>query len=100
MKDRVDLDELLSRLKEVEELLECAGVEGHAKRTEKLLISIARNAPSVAAADAAMSALSLILEKAPRVSARTPENIDGLLSRIRLALGDPKQDAGNRSTRG
>ncbi len=96
----VDPGELLSRLKEVEELLESPGVEGHAQRTEKLLISIARNAPSVAAADAAMSVLSLITLEKTRASAATPENVDGLLSRIRLALGDPKQGAGKKSTTG
>jgi hypothetical protein len=44
--EKADVDDLLSRLKEIEELLRFPAVEGHVKRAETLALSIARRVKS------------------------------------------------------
>lgn len=44
--DKADFDDLLSRLKEIVELLEFPALSGHTDRAGRLALSIARSAPS------------------------------------------------------
>ncbi|MFN2646101.1 MAG: hypothetical protein ABR570_14020, partial [Burkholderiales bacterium] len=50
-----DIDELLSRLKEVEELMQFPTVASHVERAARLSVSIARNGPSPSVVEAAMN---------------------------------------------
>jgi hypothetical protein len=54
-----DVDDLLAKLKEAEELLQFPAVAGHVERASQLFLRIARCAPSAWARTAAMTAISL-----------------------------------------
>jgi hypothetical protein len=96
MAKAADLDDLLSRLKEMEELLRFASVAGHLARAEALAISIARNAPNGRTADLAMQALSEMNRLRRPGNAGLLQNqgaIDQVLQRVRLALQEARKDA-------
>jgi hypothetical protein len=44
--DKIDFDDLLSRVKEIEELLQFPSLSGHIERANALAVSVARRAPS------------------------------------------------------
>jgi hypothetical protein len=44
--DKTDFDDLLSRVKEIDELLQFPSLSGHIERANRLAVSIARSAPS------------------------------------------------------
>jgi len=85
--NHADVDDLLSRLKETQELLQFPGVDGHFERAERLLVSIARHAPSPAVAQAAMNAITLAsLRRDPVPVNADANNVDRVLSHLRAAL--------------
>jgi hypothetical protein len=43
--DKTDFDDLLSRVKEIDELLQFPSLSGHIERANRLAVSIARSAP-------------------------------------------------------
>ena len=90
------LDELLGRLKEMEELLQFPGVYGHVVRASQLALSIARDAPPGRVANLAMRVISeaqAMREAAlPLKADRTKLNT--ALWRLRLALQEVKSRAG------
>jgi hypothetical protein len=49
-----DVDDLLSRLKEVEELMQFPTVASHVERAARLSVSIARNGPTASVVEAGM----------------------------------------------
>ncbi len=80
-------DELLSRLKEAEELLRFPAVAGHVERASKLLLTIARQAPNAAARSAAMKAITLAnLARNASPLSDDSGNLDRLIQQLRQAL--------------
>jgi hypothetical protein len=93
--DSVDLDDLLSRLKEVEELLRFPGVSGHVERAGTLALSIARKAPNGATANLAMQVITEANALRRSALPVNPEgsSLNSLVSRLRLALQEAKGEA-------
>ena len=87
------MDDLLFRLKEIDELLE-TGVGGHFERVERLAVAIARSAPSGDIGDLAMQALSAAHERNRNGdSAMAASDLKRALSRLRAALEEAKKAA-------
>jgi hypothetical protein len=86
--EAADLDDLLSRLKEIEELLQFPAVEGHLKRAETLALSIARKAPSGAVSNLAMHVISEAHALRPdAMPIKAPDaRLHGVLRELRAAL--------------
>ena len=100
--DRVDVDDLLSRLREIEELLQFPGVAGHVERAEKLAISIARSARTGAIAQLAMQAVSEAHALKASVGAQDGDalplapsrrNLERVLGRLRESLEQARAGA-------
>ena len=90
-----DADELLARLKEAEQLLQCPSVEGHVNQAQALLLGIARKAPNGVIANASMNAITLAgLLRGPVPIDETKGNLNRLLWRIRLGLFEAKSSSG------
>jgi hypothetical protein len=87
-----DLDDLLSRVKEIEELLRFPSVEGHIGRATKLATSIARHAPRGPIAHIAMHVISEAnaLRRSPLPLAASSARLDDVLQRLRHALQDAR----------
>jgi hypothetical protein len=85
-------DDLLRRLKEMEELLQFPGVAGHVVRATKLAISIAREAPPGPVANLAMRVISEAeAMRAPKLPLRPDRTkLNGALWRLRLAVQELK----------
>jgi hypothetical protein len=78
---------LLAKLKEAAELLQFPAVKGHVERASRLLLAIAREAPSVAVREAAMKAISLAgVAKNDTPMSNDAANLSRLLSQIRRGL--------------
>jgi hypothetical protein len=92
--DRTDLDDLLSRVKEMEELLHFPTVQGHIERASTLAVSIARNAPTGGVANLAMQVMSAAIELRRQGGTAKPEDerMGRTLERLRSALQDAKKD--------
>jgi hypothetical protein len=91
--NRADLGDLLSRLTEVEELLRFPTVKGHVERACKLLVSIARNAPTRAIGDISMrltSDASALARSRPDASQQT---LDASIKQLRSALEEAERAA-------
>jgi hypothetical protein len=86
------LDELLARLKEMEELLQFPGVSGHVMRATKLALSIAREAPQGRVANLAMRVISEThAMRQPALPLRPDRTqLNTALWRLRLALQELK----------
>jgi hypothetical protein len=91
--DAADIDDLLSRLKEIEELLQFPAVEGHLKRTETLALSIARKAPTGAASNLAMRVVSEVSALRPGAMPvkSNDARLHGVLRELRIALEEAKR---------
>jgi hypothetical protein len=85
---RVDIEDLLSRLKEVEELLRFPRVKGHLDRACTLLVSIARSAPIPAIAD-----LSMRLTSVASAAGASHQEIESSLQQLRTALEEARHRA-------
>ena len=89
------MDELLSSLKEMEELLQFPGVPGHVEAASKLATAIARGTSDGRIANLAMKTVSEA--RALRASALPlkPDrsNLNATLWRLRLALHQAKREA-------
>ena len=86
------LDELLARLKEMEELLVFPGVAGHIMRATRLALSIARQAPNGRIANLAMRAISEAhaLREGPLPLKADRTQLNTVLWRLRLSLQEAK----------
>jgi hypothetical protein len=86
------LDDLLARLKEMEELLQFPGVAGHVMRATKLALSIAREAPHGRVANLAMRVISeaQALRQAALPLRPDRTHLNTALWRLRLALQELK----------
>jgi hypothetical protein len=85
-------DELLRRLKEMEELLQFPGVAGHVGRAAHLAMSIARDAPTGPAANLAMRVISEVHAMREAALPLRPDRtkLNTALWRLRLALQELK----------
>ena len=95
--DAADIDDLLSRLKEIEELVQFPGVEGHLKRTETLALSIARKAPGTAshlAMHVVSEAIALRPGALPIVA--SDAKLRTMLRDLRTALEDARRTSATR----
>jgi hypothetical protein len=96
--DDVNLEDLLSRLKEIEGLLQFPAVDGHVK-AQALALSIARKAPTGPISNLAMQVMSEA--SAPRPGAlpmrADADKLNALLGKLRLALQEVKPDPGDRT---
>jgi hypothetical protein len=92
--DKTDLDDLLSRVKEMEELLHFPKVKGHIERASTLAVSIARNAPTGGVANLAMQAMSAAIELRRQSAAQSPpdEGVARALERLRVALQEARKE--------
>ena len=83
-----DIDELLSRLKEVEELMQFPTVASHVERAARLSVSIARNARTASVIEAAMKLVRAVeLFRRERPPLHADERVLQLaLGRLRQAL--------------
>jgi hypothetical protein len=86
--DKADLDDLLSRLKEIEELLRFPAVEGHVHRAETLALSIARRVKSGPTSHLAMQVISEANALRPGALPIRPDDgkLQALIAKLRLAL--------------
>lgn len=86
--DKAHLDELLSRVKEIDELLRFPGVTGHIARANALALSIARDASSGAIVNLAMQVISEANSLPPPPLPLRPDDsrLRDLLRRLRAAL--------------
>jgi hypothetical protein len=86
--DKADLDDLLSRLKEIEELLRFPAVEGHVKRAETLALSIARRVKSGPISNLAMQLISEANSLRPGSLPIKPDDgkLQAVIAKLRLAL--------------
>ncbi len=83
------MDTLRAKLQEAEELLRFPTIAGHVEKASKLLIAIARNAPSTAVRNAAMNAVTLAGHLgAPPPVAADAANLERLLGEIRRGLDE------------
>jgi|SRR5688500_11106342 hypothetical protein len=91
------LDELLARLKEMEELLQFPSVSGHVVRASKLALSIARDAPPGRIANLAMRVISEAQAMRQGALPLKPDrtNLNTALWRLRLALQELKSGTGS-----
>lgn len=89
-----DIDDLLSRLTEIEELLRFPSVEGHTNRAQKLALFIARRAPSGTASNLAMQVMSETAALRRGALPLTPDatKVQTLLQKLRSALQDSKSE--------
>jgi hypothetical protein len=91
--NRADVGDLLSRLTEVEELLRFPTVKGHLERACKLLVSIARNAPTGPIGDLSMrltSDASALARSRPDASQQT---LEASIKQLRSALQEAERAA-------
>ena len=88
--NNVDRNDLLSRVKEIEELLHFPGVAGHADRAKALAISIARSGQVGGIADFAMQLVSAVDQFTH--NGGDDGEINESLRRLRLALQEAKTD--------
>jgi hypothetical protein len=86
--DKADLDDLLSRLKEIEELLRFPAVQGHVNRAETLALSIARRVKSGPTSHLAMQVISEANALRPGALPIKPDDgkRQALIAKLRLAL--------------
>jgi hypothetical protein len=86
--DRADVDDLLSRLKEIEELLRFPAVEGHVTRAEALALSIARRIKAGPISHLAMQVISEANALRPGALPIRPDDgkLQALISKLRAAL--------------
>ena len=91
------LDELLARLKEMEELLQFPGVAGHVVRATQLATSIAREAPHGRIANLAMRVISEAHALRDAALPLKPDRtgLNTVLWRLRLALQEARSGAAN-----
>ena len=86
-----DIDRLLSRLKELEELLTFPSVPGHMEKASELALSLARNAPNGNIANLAMKLLSEITIRRRGGGITTGEaDVGNLMTHLRTALLDAR----------
>ena len=85
-----DIESLLSRLTEIEELLRFPAVDGHTSRAEKVALFIARRAPGGRASHLAMQVVSeaAVLRRGTASSTRDPTKVRALLQKLRTVLRD------------
>jgi hypothetical protein len=85
---KADLQDLLSRLKEMDELLQFPGVAGHIERATALGISIARSAGNGSVANIAMQVVSeaSAVRASPLPLKMDYAKLNELLARLRLLL--------------
>ncbi|MGQ0653167.1 MAG: hypothetical protein ACT4P4_13025 [Betaproteobacteria bacterium] len=88
--DAEELQKLAAMLKEAEQLLQFPSVEGHYDKASKLLLSIARSAPTGSIANIAMKAVSLAYLR--RNSTAPDQELNTELWRLREALRQAKAD--------
>ena len=91
--NQADIDDLLSRLKEMEELLHFPTVEGHLKRAETLALSIARTGPNAAVRDLAMKVISEAnaLRRTELPLKANDRTLSKLLGDLRLSLDEARR---------
>lgn len=88
--DEADFDDLLSRVKEIDELVQFPSLSGHIERANRLAVSVARSAPSP------IPNLAMLVSNAAneiRQDPRQPEAHDRLreaIARLRAAIDDKK----------
>ncbi len=81
------MQDLLPSLREAEELLRFPAVDSHVERASKLLLRIARQAPSAAVRDAAMKAISLAaVTRGQSTLGNEAANLQRLIEQIRSGL--------------
>ena len=97
--DNVNLEELLSRLKEIEGLLQVPAVDGHVSKAQTLALSIARKAPAGPISNLAMQVMSeaSVLRLGTPPARADGDKLNALLAKLRLALQELKPDPGNRT---
>lgn len=89
------MDELLSRLKEMEELLQFPSVPGHVEAASKLATTIARGTSDGRVANLAMKAVSEARALRESALPLRPDraNLNATLWRLRLALQQAQLEA-------
>jgi hypothetical protein len=97
--DNVNLEELLSRLKEIEGLLQAPAADGHVNKAQTLALSIARKAPAGPISNLAMQVMSEASAlRLGTLAVRTDgDKLNALLEKLRLALQEVKPDPGDRT---
>jgi hypothetical protein len=88
------VDELLSRLKEIEDLIRVPGLIGHSASAGSLAMSIARQAPTEGVANLAMQLTAVVeaLEKHALPLSTSSIDLSKALWRLRLALEQEKKE--------
>jgi hypothetical protein len=91
--NKADVDDLLSRLKEMEELLHFPTVEGHMKRAEALALSIARTGPNAAVRELAMKVISEAnaLRRTELPLKPNDKSLSKVLADLRLSLEEARK---------
>lgn len=87
---KAQLDDLLARVKEIEELLRFPSVHGHVARASALALSIARSVPGGAVVKIAMQVIGEANSlRPPALPLRASDaRLQALLQRLRTALKD------------